>query len=254
MYEDRVDEINDVLKKLYLAADGIECESSDYYFEKVKELKDSIHRLTQDSNSSIFTSEVHGWRVTLTDDYVEHCIIEENRDSVYFMLRETQERTGDTYDGMIFFIHAEKIPYEPDPANTHIFIASDGIYDYYCSFPNGINYDYNDPIQQELMDRMCGAIIEQPTGQIKEIIDSFEFAQSYEITSYDAELMVAEFLGEQDYHIGPRNRGVVEKDGKMYYRIMYDLSSNEYGECYVSVDGSELKEGEYRDGEIYFYN
>lgn len=44
-YDDKLEKINTVLKKLYLASDGAECEGYDYYPKKQKELLDSFNNL-----------------------------------------------------------------------------------------------------------------------------------------------------------------------------------------------------------------
>lgn len=42
---ENIDKIDEVLKKIYLSADGVECDSSDYYVAKVKDLKGKISKL-----------------------------------------------------------------------------------------------------------------------------------------------------------------------------------------------------------------
>lgn len=42
---EKIEEIDAVLQKIYLAADGVECDSSDYYLKKLKELKSLVRKL-----------------------------------------------------------------------------------------------------------------------------------------------------------------------------------------------------------------
>lgn len=71
----KVEKINEALKKLYLAADGIECESSDYYIKKKTELKKDLKNIkTQDSqnNEYDFYEAILGtWYATIGNVYGE---------------------------------------------------------------------------------------------------------------------------------------------------------------------------------------
>lgn len=54
--KEKIDAINEKLEKLYLAADGVECDSSDYYEGKQRTLKDQVKQLAFLGNSELSSS------------------------------------------------------------------------------------------------------------------------------------------------------------------------------------------------------
>lgn len=109
-YDDKLEKINTVLKKLYLASDGAEYEGSDYYPKKQKELMDSVNNLivseitkkdntkatsvnshsSEDDNQvskndnkinnspHTYVNKEYGWRVELPEEWNEYGLVVDN--------------------------------------------------------------------------------------------------------------------------------------------------------------------------------
>ncbi len=125
IYEDEVDDINELLRKLYLAADGTECESSSYYDEKKYELSSTVGDLvvdfldsnndekadTDNSDYSIYTNEQYGWSVQLPDEWLEYGSYEEHDLGTSFHHTEVRD---ESQMGHLFTIQAIELNSEHD--------------------------------------------------------------------------------------------------------------------------------------------